>query len=144
MRTSNLDRFLQGSARRKSSFAATIRRETFTHRGREYVAIRFRGGRVELYRVECDGYTETFMRYAIPRNGGLDDAAIWAVQDHLDVAAKMARDLLLGLYSTARNVRLGPSAGEWGSVVADYTDPQSGRERPIYASIQLFCRIGTE
>jgi hypothetical protein len=142
--STNLEKFLTGVVSRKQRFTSHLRRVEFVHRGRKYVAIRFCGGRVELYRVESDDFTETFLRYATKRIGGLDEAAVLCVEDELDPAALLARDMLADRYPkhVVRNVRMGVSAGEWGSVVADYTDPKTGRERPLYASIRLYSRTG--
>jgi hypothetical protein len=141
----NIEKFLSGVVRSKSAPIAfgegRARRVGFSHRGRSYAAVRYLSGRVELYSVEKDGWTETFLRYAAPKHGALDVAAIEASGDSLDQAAKMARDLLLGLYPTARNVRMGPSAGEWGTVMADYAHPQTGRESVLNATIRLWCPL---
>jgi hypothetical protein len=144
--SSNVERFLRGVATRKqSSSTEHLHRVEFVHRGRRYVAVRFRGGRVELYRVERDGSTETFVRYATRRLGGVDEAAVEVIEDRLDPAAMLARDLLAERYPphVARNVRMGPACGEWGSVLCDYTDPHTGRDSPfpLYASIRLYSRI---
>ena len=140
---SNLLKFLTGQVSSRQATSSILNRVEFTYRGRSYVAIRFRGGRPELYRVEKDGYTETFLRYAWRSLGGADARAVELVEDWLDPAAKTARDLLAGRYPehTAQNVRLGPAAGEWGSVVADYVDPQTGLGRKIHASFRLFTRV---
>lgn len=143
MKESNLLKFLTGQVRSRDAASSVLRRVEFTYRGRHYVAIRFRGGRPELYRVEKDGFTETFLRYARRSLGGADERAVEMVEDRLDVAATTARDLLAGRYPEhrARDVRLGPACGEWGSVVADYCHPQTGVEKKLHVSFRLFTRI---
>lgn len=134
-------RIAQSRTRADENGPKTIR-ATFTHRGRKYAAVRFRGGRAELYSVGKDGWTETFLRYAAPRAGALDVAAIEAADDRLDDAAIQARSLLRGSYGTAaRNVRFGEPCGAWGSVLAEYTHPETGKSRTIYASIRLYHEV---
>ena len=143
MKESNLTKFLTGRVVFRNATSSVLLRVEFAYRGRKYVAIRFRGGRPELYRVEKDGFTETFLRYARRSLGGADERAVEMVEDRLDVAATTARDLLAGHYPEhrARDVRLGPACGEWGSVVADVRDSQTGLEKKVHASFRLFTRI---
>lgn len=142
----NLDRFLSGIARRKS-WTPRHKSVEFTYRGRPYVAIRYRGGKVELYRAAGADGIEAWMRYAVRGRSGIDRLATELLEDELDPAAVHARMLLLegdGSNPYVRNVRMGPAYREWGSVIADFTDPHTGVERPIYASIKLYTQLGNE
>ena len=125
----------------KTPDAPRLMRKEFSYRGKRYVAIRFRGGRVELYRVD-DGL-EQFVHYARKSGGRLDRIAIGLVEDKLDPAAIEARMLLANeKVQGYSDVRMSEPWGHWGGV--EYTHhptgfPKSFRGR---ASLRLYNEIG--
>lgn len=135
--------------------APKLVRKEFTYRGRKYVAIRFRGGRVELYRAAGSDGIETWLGYARVSGGPLDRIAIGLVEDKLDPAAIEARMLLTHGTITSRrmgteysNIRMGESVGRWGGVEyerrSSASDGLGGRVRSFTsrASIPLYSELG--
>jgi len=114
---------------------ARLRRVEFTYRGRKFVAIRYRGGRVELYQT-VDGI-ETFLRYARKSAGTVDRIAIGHVEDRLDPAAIQARSKLVH----DPKATMGAAWGHWGAV--EYTEHSTtGKPWRARASIRLYNEIG--
>jgi hypothetical protein len=71
-----------------------IQRKELNYRKRRYVAVRYRGGRIELYRVARNS-PEMFMRYANAARGGLDELAVERLRDELGGDEEAAGALLL-------------------------------------------------
>ena len=119
--------------------APLLVRKEFAYRGKKYVAIRHKGGRVELYRGAGSDGIETFLGYARRSAGKIDRIAISLVEDKLDTGALEARMYLTdeskshahelggGRASYVSNVRLGPDKGRWGTVT--YLRHFVGREK---------------
>lgn len=79
---------------RKLTKSGSITRCEFRYRGKDVVAVRYQGGRIELYQV--DAGLEVWLRYARPSKGILDRAAIEALGDRLTVEMCVARAALEG------------------------------------------------
>jgi hypothetical protein len=124
--------------------APKLQRVAFVHAGRKYVAIRFRGGRVELYWVDPSDGIEMFLRYARPSRANVDRKAIRMLSDVLDPAACEAGAVLRGAYGDkVRNVRVlsSPACGPFGTLVFERLYPWRSVWKQEQCSIRLYSEV---
>jgi hypothetical protein len=145
-------RFHMGRADRKHGISTGLRRVDFKHRGRNYHAIRFNGGRVELYRAAGKDGIERFIRYAVPSKvlqreardpfyasslnapsigDTLDDKAIRLLADRWDPAMAHGAAIL----KTSPNAVILSGSSIWGVIA--YAD----KGKTWYTDVQLFSIV---